>query len=135
MHEAGSTIQQFLNLATFLPPQYLSRQLVESGTLYDWQKYYIHLAVLSPGGIHLAPTHPAFTMQGFCARVVSRFYRTLVGRRIEDNVSRFRQRIEMCKNERCPVPFGAGFVRVKRTDTPYCGKTCSESHSKATHLA
>ncbi|KDN34238.1 hypothetical protein RSAG8_12681, partial [Rhizoctonia solani AG-8 WAC10335] len=40
-YEPGTSIQQFLNLATLLPPQYLSRLLLQSGSLFDWWKYFI----------------------------------------------------------------------------------------------
>ncbi|KAG8693857.1 hypothetical protein FRC11_002607, partial [Ceratobasidium sp. 423] len=87
--EEWSSSQQFLNLTTFLPPQYLPCRLYKSGFLYDWWKYFMHLGALAPGGLQVAPTDPSFTMQGYCAQIISRFSREILGEQLEDNVSRF----------------------------------------------
>ncbi|CUA77310.1 Transcription initiation factor TFIID subunit 2 [Rhizoctonia solani] len=131
-----TSTQQFLNLATFVPPHYLRRQINNSGCLHDWWKYFTHLGALAPGGLELVPTDPRFSMQGFAAQLIHRICLELLGARLEDSVSTFEERGEMCKNPRCPAPFGTGLTTTIRTnkhvwtDDPYCDSRCLKMHQK-----
>ncbi|CAE6531403.1 unnamed protein product [Rhizoctonia solani] len=131
-----TSTQQFLNFATFVPPDYLRRQINKSGCLHDWWKYFTHLGALAPGGLELVPTDPRFSMQGFAAQLIPRICLELLGTRLEDSVSTFEERGEMCKNPRCPAPFGTGLTTTIRTtkhvwtDDPYCDSRCLKMHQK-----
>ncbi|KEP49256.1 hypothetical protein V565_104380 [Rhizoctonia solani 123E] len=122
--------QKFLNLATFVPLDYLTHRLNQSGCLGDWWKYFMHFIMLAPGGIQMDPSHPGFTMQGFAAQLICTICLELLGIRFEDAISRLQEHSKMCRNPRCPAPFGPGLTSTKRALTnsngPYCGMRCME---------
>ncbi|CUA69762.1 dolichyl-diphosphooligosaccharide--protein glycosyltransferase [Rhizoctonia solani] len=138
--DGWSSTRQFLTLVWFLPLDYLSRRIIKSGALHDWWKYFTHLGALAPGGLQLGPTNLKFSMEGFTAQLIPRICLDLLGTRLEDSVSTFEERGQMCKNPRCPAPFGSALTSSLRTqkawtDSPYCDWSCMETHCETVSRA